>query len=98
MGVGGNCGKGAVAVVVEQLRRSGGGGKEKIRKSIVVVIAPRVSDGWPNRPDAGLKRHCGEGAVTVVMKKPVGCLPGEQPAQVGGHKKIEQAVAVIVHP
>src|SRR6478752_7475994 len=98
MGVNRHLGKGAVTIVVEQLRRADRGGKEKVRKSIVVVIAPRVSDGWPYRLDAGLERHFGKGAVAVVVKKAVGCFPVEQPAEICGHKKIEQPVAVVIHP
>src|SRR5258707_837639 len=71
---------------------------EKIRISVVVIVAPRRADGWKQAAHARAGGDIGKGAVAVVVKQAIWNVAVEYASCIIGDEEIEKAVVVIVDP
>ena len=91
-------GKRAVSVIAEQLRPAQGIREKQIGVAVVVVIAPGMADRGPARNNSRLLRNVGERAIAIVVKQFVLHFAVEQSAQVRADKKVQLAIAIVIHP
>ena len=99
MGLDGDVGEGAVAIVVEELVVIDAGDVE-VDESVVVVVSGGDAHGVAEAGEAGLRGDVGEGSVAVVVEEAVveGGIGFVERWDLGavGEEEVEQTVVVVV--
>ena len=91
-------GKGAVAIVVIELRAAEAIAQKEVGTAVVIVVAPGAGNGGPDGFEARLIGDFRKGAIAIIVKQAVGRFAFKETAQIVGDEQVEIAIAIVISP